>query len=1189
MKLLVREVNFLQFFTLAILLIFLYISTIVMIWGIVMVEVRERGGPSFERGKRKQTRLIKELVAEIDLREIAAFEAPTMEETEIIRVCKLLGLPSEDYLINNGLELEDLLNNSKTQRIRELYNAGSHDELQYLAEYRIRLKPRDLVTRVLLIKSFYTVRDYERCIERCNELIEIDSNNIDAERYLARSKRSTGDELGAFEGYSRILQMEPEDTESLTGLARFYFIKKEYSEALKYSRDSLRLNSSNRTCLILQSRILERIQDYEESLDTWDILLEMNEEDLEANIGKGKTLYQVGRDWEAKESLENALRINNRDSRAKRSLVSVLSRMGLLNEALDIAYDEVSSSPTDVSMWDRILVLHLRMGNFELAEKTIDEIIWKNGGSLQGHVIAIILSAEFQLEEKRVNIETEALSEFGNDPLLFESIADNYGKMGAISKNYEFLKRGEALSEDGIFKLKLEDLGRVAKRVSITIEDIEESLNGSHIHLTELLLKRIIQRTCVRNVNTEWENNKSVAMISSSLGRGGAERQVVACLNKLNSDDKWGDIRLFCNRIDSSGGRFGTFEREVREIGVEIKEIGFSKKDRSNHPQIEEWSDLLNLLPESMKKTIIPLFEEFVKFKPSVVHSWQDGMNIDAAVAALMAGVPRIVLFARSMRTDEKSILHMRRKRYLKSAYTDLLNSRRVLLAHNSMAGAISYSDWLEMPVEKFEIIHNGVDFDLMEKHEDIGIESELSQMGILEGSKIVGGVFRIVEEKQPRLWVDVASEVVKRFDDVHFVIVGGGQMLDVMRGEISDRGLSGRIHLIGQRDDVSSWLKRMQLFLLTSRVEGLPNVLIEAQGFGVPVISTSAGGSEETFKDNETGRLSRIGTKEELVDLLDISLKDDQWLQMASEKSRSHARAKFSVLTMYSRLLEIYEEAKKYSKNEERPVISSIGTCRVYLPMRRMANRARLVINDSGFETSYLHSLPEISLRMNVLKGIEGYSKKMLKFQCNEAGSRFIPGHFSLVDSDILLIEISSMKTAISNDSPLQLNNVIRELCDNRGEVGKQLRREIDLALSRNGEINLENLADVRNSFSTDDWEVITNLKLMMIEEKEVAIMMKEISDSSPIPVVFVKHINVEGSDGKIIWMRDLLSTYMDRNNSELDIIDPTPLVLREGRERMLEDSGMDVNHYSDYGVSVVGNWMAEEIERRVGKGASP
>ena len=181
--------------------------------------------------------------------------------------------------------------------------------------------------------------------------------------------------------------------------------------------------------------------------------------------------------------------------------------------------------------------------------------------------------------------------------------------------------------------------------------------------------------------------------------------------------------------------------------------------------------------------------------------------------------------------------------------------------------------------------------------------------MGIREGSRIVGGVVRIVEEIQPRLWVDVASEVVKRFDDVHFVIVGGGQMLDVMRGEISDRGLSGRIHLVGQRDDVSSWLKRMQLFLLTSRVEGLPNVLIEAQGFGVPVISTSAGGSEETFKDNETGRLSRIGTKEELVDLLDISL-DVKWLQMASEKSRSHAKQILRLDNVFQ-TLEIYEEAK--------------------------------------------------------------------------------------------------------------------------------------------------------------------------------------------------------------------------------------------------------------------------------------
>jgi len=43
--------------------------------------------------------------------------------------------------------------------------------------------------------------------------------------------------------------------------------------------------------------------------------------------------------------------------------------------------------------------------------------------------------------------------------------------------------------------------------------------------------------------------------------------------------------------------------------------------------------------------------------------------------------------------------------------------------------------------------------------------------------------------------------------------------------------------------------------------------------------------------------------------------------------------------------------------------------------------------------------------------------------------------------------------------------------------------------------------------------------------------------------------------------------------------------LVVEEGRERMLKDEGRDVNHYSDYGLSVVGDWMVKEIERRVGK----
>jgi hypothetical protein len=49
------------------------------------------------------------------------------------------------------------------------------------------------------------------------------------------------------------------------------------------------------------------------------------------------------------------------------------------------------------------------------------------------------------------------------------------------------------------------------------------------------------------------------------------------------------------------------------------------------------------------------------------------------------------------------------------------------------------------------------------------------------------------------------------------------------------------------------------------------------------------------------------------------------------------------------------------------------------------------------------------------------------------------------------------------------------------------------------------------------------------------------------------------------------------------LDVIDPTPLVIREGRGKMLKDNGDDVNHYSEFGLTIIGNWMVEEIERRI------
>ena len=163
------------------------------------------------------------------------------------------------------------------------------------------------------------------------------------------------------------------------------------------------------------------------------------------------------------------------------------------------------------------------------------------------------------------------------------------------------------------------------------------------------------------------------------------------------------------------------------------------------------------------------------EYKPSIVHSWQDGMNIDASIAAMIAGVPNIIMFARSMRPDRKTALHIRGRSYLDDAYRSILNAKRAVLAHNSNAGSISYSEWLEMENEEFPVIHNGVDFDAIERNSnDENVRMVLENLEIEKEDKIVGSVFRIVEEKNPELWIDVAGEVITKMENTHRDLGGG-------------------------------------------------------------------------------------------------------------------------------------------------------------------------------------------------------------------------------------------------------------------------------------------------------------------------------------------------------------------------------------------------------------------------------
>ena len=137
----------------------------------------------------------------------------------------------------------------------------------------------------------------------------------------------------------------------------------------------------------------------------------------------------------------------------------------------------------------------------------------------------------------------------------------------------------------------------------------------------------------------------------------------------------------------------------------------------------------------------------------------------------------------------------------------------------------------------------------------------------------------RFVPEKDPDLWLDTAAAILELRPDVRFLIVGYGVLESEMRKRIESLGLSERIVLAGPITDTGLAYAAMDVVLLTSAVEGLPNVMIEAQAVGRPVIGTDVGGMREALLEGRTGFIVRRRHASSLAKAV-ITMLDDRHLR---------------------------------------------------------------------------------------------------------------------------------------------------------------------------------------------------------------------------------------------------------------------------------------------------------------------
>lgn len=379
--------------------------------------------------------------------------------------------------------------------------------------------------------------------------------------------------------------------------------------------------------------------------------------------------------------------------------------------------------------------------------------------------------------------------------------------------------------------------------------------------------------------------------VGNSLACGGMERVLARSFRHFSEAADFDAVDLALIEYDPDGST-GFY---AGEAGVAVSDVLLL--DRLT-PPVGSFAQL----PGSWGARGQKLFDHIVKTRPRAIHAWNDLTGALSAYAGLLAGCPRIVIHFHHNPAVPLASPYEPVASY-PAIYRMLASRPEIRFVFCADAAARAYADWWTLPVsERFATLYNGFDWP-----ETPGREAARVRLGLPADAPVIGTVLRFDPVKQPLLWAEAAVLLAAERPDAHFLMVGDGPLRTAVRERFGEAGLRGRVHLPGQIAGIADYYAAMDVFWLTSQSEGLPNVSIEAQFAGVPVVAFDVGGLAETILPGESGSIVPPDDLTALVEVTRGLLADDARRAKIGERAGENARRKFSAPRFYASLSQIY------------------------------------------------------------------------------------------------------------------------------------------------------------------------------------------------------------------------------------------------------------------------------------------
>jgi teichuronic acid biosynthesis glycosyltransferase TuaC len=200
----------------------------------------------------------------------------------------------------------------------------------------------------------------------------------------------------------------------------------------------------------------------------------------------------------------------------------------------------------------------------------------------------------------------------------------------------------------------------------------------------------------------------------------------------------------------------------------------------------------------------------------------------------------------------------------------DPARRKRMLRAIHDASRVFAVADSLKRHVVslgadpgKIRVVGNGVD---CQKFFPIDRAAAREQLGLPRDAKVLVSVGGLVERKGFHRVIELLPDLLARFPDLHYLVVGGacpeGDLTQFLKDMVARLGLGERVHFLGAiaPEALHKPLSASDVFVLSTANEGWANVFLEAMGCGLPVVTTDVGGNAEVVCDESLGSITPFG-----------------------------------------------------------------------------------------------------------------------------------------------------------------------------------------------------------------------------------------------------------------------------------------------------------------------------------------